>query len=105
MSNPIDGGRRKFLKASAMGVAALPLATLVHQRTVKAMPQAEDDHAHDYVNDAADADHPRYEEGQYCDNCTFWEGEVENGWGECSHPDFTDVLVKDKGWCGVYAPA
>ncbi len=114
MSNPIDNGRRKLLKAGAMGAASIPLASLVASGTAMAripddaedLPEAEDGHAHDYVNVAEDAsDHPRFEQGQYCDNCTFWEGEVKNGWGFCSHPDFSDVLVKDEGWCGVYAPA
>ncbi len=105
MSDSIDGGRRKFLKASAVTAAALPLATLLHQGTVKAKSKAEEDHAHDYVNDAADADHDRYQDGQKCSNCVFWEGEEEDGWGSCSHPSFSDVLVNAEGWCSVYAPA
>ena len=103
MSESTDKGRRRFLKTGAMAVAALPLATLVHQGRVHAMPQAEDGHAHDYVNDGADAEHDAYEEGQRCDNCAFWGGEEDNGWGSCMHPDFSDVLVKDKGWCSVWA--
>lgn len=103
MSEPTDTGRRKFLRTGAMAVAALPLSTLIHQRSVKAMPQAEDGHAHDYVNDPADTDHDAYEEGQRCDNCAFWAGEKDDGWGECQHPDFADVLVKDEGWCSVWA--
>lgn len=98
-----DENRRKFLKTSAMAVAALPLSALVHQRVVKAMPQAEDGHAHDYVNDAADAEgHPQYQEGQRCDNCAFWGGEEDNGWGTCMHPDFSDVLVRADGWCDAW---
>lgn len=103
MTEPTDTSRRKFLKTGAMAVAALPLSTLVHQRDVRAMAKAEDGHAHDYVNDVADADHESYEDGQRCDNCAFWAGESDNGWGECHHPDFSDVLVKDEGWCSVWA--
>ncbi len=103
MTEPTDNGRRKFLKTGAMAVAALPLATLIHQGKVQAMPRAEDGHALDYVNDGADSDHPDFEEDQRCDNCTFWAGEEENGWGGCHHPEFADVLVKDKGWCSAWA--
>ncbi|WP_290652326.1 high-potential iron-sulfur protein [Aquisalimonas sp.] len=104
MTKPTDTGRRRFLKTGAMAVAALPLSTLIHQRSVKAMPQAEDGHALDYVNDAADAaDHPEYEEGQYCHNCAFWAGAEDNGWGQCHHPEFADVLVNEDGWCSVWA--
>ncbi|MBK5943684.1 MAG: high-potential iron-sulfur protein [Halorhodospira halophila] len=113
MSNPIDGDRRKFLKNGAMAVAAIPLATLVTKGTavaglpdgVEDLPKAEDDHAHDYVNDAADTDHARFQEGQLCENCQFWVDYVDGDWGYCEHPNFTDVLVRGEGWCSVYAPA
>ncbi|MBK5943810.1 MAG: high-potential iron-sulfur protein [Halorhodospira halophila] len=102
----IDKSRRTFLKGSAVALAALPLSTLLHQRSARAEPRAEDGHAHDYVNEAADASgHPRYEEGQLCENCAFWGEAVEDGWGRCTHPDFDEVLVKAEGWCSVYAPA
>ncbi len=114
MTDAIDTGRRKLLKAGAMGAAAVPLASLVASGTAMAsvpdgasdLPDAEDGHAHDYVNNAPDAsDHPRYQEGQKCSNCTFWESEVRGSRGYCSHPAFSDVLVNSNGWCGVYAPA
>lgn len=103
MSEKTDEGRRRFLRTSVMAVAALPLSTLVHQRRVQAMPKAEDGHALDYVNDAADADHANYEEGQRCDNCAFWAGEESDGWGTCHHPQFSGVMVNSEGWCSAYA--
>ncbi|MCG5527176.1 MULTISPECIES: high-potential iron-sulfur protein [Halorhodospira] len=106
MDDTIDPNRRRLLQATTLAAAAIPLSALVHQRTATAMPQADDGHAHDYVSDAADAeDHARYESGQRCADCRFWEGEVEDGYGECSHPDFADVLVNGDGWCDVFAPA
>ncbi len=104
MSKETDQSRRKFLKGSAAAVAAIPLATLVTHRRAEAKAKAEDGHAHDYVNDAADAAaHDAYEEGARCDNCAFWAGEQEDGWGGCHHPDFSDVLVRAEGWCDVWA--
>jgi len=98
--------RRVFLRTAALGVAAVPMAKMAfHSPEAKAeMPKAEDGHALDYVNDAADSDHDRYEEGQQCDNCAFWAGEKKDGWGGCHHPDFQNVLVAAEGWCNVYAP-
>lgn len=86
-----------------MTVAALPLATLIHQRRVQAMAKAEDGHALDYVNDAAESDHPDREEGQRCETCAFWAGEEEDGWGGCHHPEFSDVMVNASGWCSAWA--
>ncbi|ABM63141.1 high-potential iron-sulfur protein [Halorhodospira halophila] len=106
MTESIDHNRRRLLQASTLMAAAIPLSALVHHRTATAAPQADDGHAHDYVGDAADAeDHARYQAGQQCQDCRFWEGEVEGGYGECSHPDFADVLVSADGWCDVFAPA
>ena len=103
MSNPSESGRRRFLKVTALAAAALPLGALIKPQRVIAMAKAEDGHALDYVNDAADAaDHPQFEEGQRCDNCVFWMGEEQNGWGRCQHPQFDDVLVRDKGWCSTW---
>ena len=100
MSDSTNHGRRRFLAGSAAVVASIPVAALVHQRRAVAAERAEEGHAHDYVHDAADAaDHPDYEEGERCDNCAFWAGEQDNGWGGCHHPDFQDVLVRAGGWC------
>lgn len=106
MTNPRDKGRRRFLKTTALAVAALPLGALIHPQRVIAKAKAEDGHAHDYVNKAADAaDHPKYQKGQTCDTCVFWQGEAEKGWGDCQHPDFADVLVKAEGWCSQWVKA
>ncbi len=87
-------------------VASVPVAGLLAHGAARAAPRAEDGYAHSYVSDAADAaDHARYEEGQRCAECRFWEGEVEDGYGDCTHPDFAEVLVNADGWCDVFAPA
>lgn len=104
MTEPTDSGRRRFLRAGILTVAALPLATVVRQQTVRAMPQAEAGHALNYVNDASNADPDAgYQEGQRCDNCAFWAGQEQDGWGQCHHPQFADVMVRAGGWCSGYA--
>ena len=108
MADTTNPGRRRFLRRTAVTLAALPVAGIVfqpHRQARADRPRAEDGHAHDYVNHAADAsDHPEFQEGNICENCAFWSGEVENGWGGCHHPDFADVLVNANGWCDAYAP-
>ena len=100
-----DKSRRVFLKTAALSVAAIPMAKMAfHSPEARAdMAKAEDGHALDYVNDGADSDHPDYSDGERCDNCVFWSGEKENGWGGCNHPSFSDVMVNAKGWCSIYA--
>ncbi len=110
MSEDFDNARRNFLRAAVATAAAVPAAGLglyaaSRPALAEDLPQAEDGHAHDYVNDVADTDHDAYEDGQLCENCTFWTGEEEDGWGGCQHPDFMDVLVAAEGWCSAYAPA
>jgi hypothetical protein len=98
--------RRRFLRSALAIGAAVPLAGVGFGRPARAeenKPRAEDGHALDYVSDAADAaDHELYEEGQACENCIFWTGEVADGYGGCQHPDFEDVLVNARGWCAAY---
>ena len=106
MHEKTDPDRRRFLRRAAVTIATIPVASLVlhpQRRALADKPEAEDGHAHHYVNDAADADHDNYEEGELCENCAFWAGEERNGWGGCHHPDFQDVLVNADGWCSVYA--
>ena len=110
MPDDTSKSRRTFLRGAALTLAIAPVAGVSFTGGRKALaedrPKAEDSHAHDYVNDASDAsDHELYEENQLCENCVFWDGEVENGWGGCNHPDFLDVLVNAEGWCDAYAPA
>jgi len=96
--------RRAFLRRAAAIAAALPFAGLAaHPGRAQDDPRAEDGHAQNYVNNAPDADHPRYAEGQQCANCVFWQGE-DAEWGGCQHPEFRNVQVSRNGWCSAYAP-
>lgn len=104
MSGAPDKSRRKFLKTGAVAVATISVATLATEKKAFAQTKAEDGHAHDYVNDAANAQgHDKFQEGANCENCAFWAGEEEDGWGGCHHPDFSGVLVNSNGWCSQWA--
>ncbi len=103
--------RRRFLKGTAAGLAALPAAGVA--LSVPGNVRADDDlerlseddpaaQALAYVHDAADADDPAYEEGQTCANCALYT-DVDGEWGRCSV--FPGKLVAAAGWCNVWVQA
>jgi hypothetical protein len=105
MYDKIDTARRALLsKLAALGaIAPLTGVAITAGSPAAADERAEDGHAHDYVNDAADAaDHRRYREGSLCSNCIFWQGGDEE-WGGCQHPAFRNVEVNANGWCNAWA--
>ncbi|WP_024329852.1 high-potential iron-sulfur protein [Thioalkalivibrio sp. ALR17-21] len=97
MSDKTDISRRTFLRRASAAVAAIPVVSMTGMSVAKAKPMAEDGHAHNYVADAANADHPDYSEGERCDNCAFWDGN-----GGCHHADFQGVNVSANGWCDAW---
>lgn len=104
MTDTPDSLRRAFLRRAAGAAAILPLTGLAANRAAaQDEPRAEDGHAQNYVQNAEDADHARYEEGQMCSSCVFWRGD-DAEWGACQHPEFRDVLVASNGWCAAFAP-
>lgn len=100
--------RRKFLKTTALGVAAAPFAGIaVHSGSVRAESErlSESDEAAEavnYVHDSGEADDPAFEDGQACANCALFSDESD-GWGSCSV--FPDKRVSEDGWCNAYASA
>lgn len=104
MTDTTNPERRAFLRRAAGIAATLPVAGLAAQAArAQDEERAEDGHAQNYVTNAADADHPRYEDGQVCSGCVFWNGD-DAEWGACRHPQFRNVLVAANGWCSAYAP-
>ncbi|MDR5894136.1 MULTISPECIES: high-potential iron-sulfur protein [Halomonas] len=92
--------RRDFMRNSLMGLAALPLGAGILSKSAFADtlprldPGADQAQALNYVEVAADAaDHPAYEEGEYCDNCMFFQAGTEG----CTL--FPQNSVEPKGWC------
>lgn len=95
-----NNSRRKFMRHSLLGIAALPLgASLLSSRAFAqdlepldpSAPQAE---ALNYVKVAQEAsDNAAYEDGEKCSNCMFFQ-EANNG---CQL--FPQNSVEPEGWC------
>lgn len=88
MADTINQGRRRFLKTSALGVAAVPFTGLMLQQQVARadLPRlSEDDdiaRSLDYRHDATEVTHSRYQDGQSCGTCALWAG-GDADWGAC----------------------
>lgn len=104
-----DASRRRFLKTTVLGLAALPLASLPFQGKARAdeeLPPLDEESATaqavSYVHDA-DADAPEErQEGHYCNNCALYN-EVNEEWGRCAI--FPGTVVAAEGWCSAWTPA
>ena len=95
-----NSSRRSFLKKGMFGLAALPLGmgVMTSKAFAASLPPLPEDNPQakglNYVKVASDAaDHNKFEEGQYCDNCMFWQPDT-NG---CTL--FQGFSVEAKGWC------
>ena len=101
----IDQQKRRLLKLSVMGVAAVPLGALVVQRGVLAedVPHLSEDDptakALSYVHDAASAPAGKRKEGTLCKNCNLIQSQ-EGEWRPCSI--FPGKLVNENGWCAAW---
>ncbi|ASK20166.1 high-potential iron-sulfur protein [Halomonas sp. N3-2A] len=92
--------RRKFIRNSVMGLAALPLGAGILSKTAFAQelprldPSNSTAQALNYVEVASNAsDHPAYEEGELCSNCMFFNAETAG----CQL--FPQNSVEAGGWC------
>ncbi len=92
--------RRKFMRNSLMGLAALPLGAGILSKAAFAQslprldPSSSNAQALTYVEVASEAsDHPAYSENEYCDNCMFFTADNEG----CQL--FPQHSVEPKGWC------
>ncbi|MWJ27579.1 high-potential iron-sulfur protein [Halomonas sediminis] len=92
--------RRKFMRNSLMGLAALPLGAGILSKAAFAQtlprldPSSSNAQALNYVEVASEAsDHPAYSEGEFCNNCMFFVEENEG----CQL--FPQNSVEPQGWC------
>lgn len=92
--------RRDFMRNSLLGLAALPLGAGVPSQRAFADslprldPGAPEAQALNYVTNASDAsDHPAFVEGEFCDNCMFFQAANEG----CQL--FPEYSVEPRGWC------
>jgi len=99
-----DISRRRFIRLTATGVAALPFAgTLVGSSAEAAEPLSESDpqaSALKYKTDATKAAE-RKDATAFCNNCNFYTGKSGEATGPCSI--FGSKLVTAKGWCMSWA--
>ena len=114
MNSSNSNDRRRFLKLSAMGLATLPIASLVYRDGVAGdLPLVEESDpqaaALGYVHDATTVDTAKFpkragEAGakQFCYNCNLYQGQGEEGAGPCSI--FPGKSVKAAGWCNAWVP-
>ena len=99
--------RRRFLKAGAAGVVAVPLtAGSLPIRAQEAVALTEDDataQALGYKADATTVDSAKYATyaaGQNCGNCLQFQGKDGDSSGLCAI--FPGKLVARGGWCQVW---
>ena len=96
--------RRRFLRLTAAGVAALPLCggCLVHRARAQERVAEDNELAQrlGYKHDASEVDpneSPGYQEGHICANCRLYHGAEGDEWGPCDI--FGGMLVNTNGWC------
>ena len=99
-----DNSRRRFIKLTAIGLAAAPFANALLSGAASAAdavsesdPQAT---ALGYVADATKAA-KRTEATAVCSNCNFYSGKAGEASGPCAL--FQGKLVTAKGWCTAWA--
>lgn len=101
---PSENSRRRFIKLTAIGLAAAPFANALLLEAAKAAdtvnetdPQAT---ALGYKHDAATAD-KRKDTSATCGNCSFYSSAAGEAHGPCAL--FQGKLVAASGWCTAWA--
>ena len=99
-----DNSRRRFIRLTAIGLAAAPFANALLSGTVHAAdtvsetdPQAA---ALGYKADATKAE-KRTDATALCNNCNFYSGKAGEASGPCAL--FQGKLVAANGWCTAWA--
>jgi hypothetical protein len=98
--------RRTLLKGALLGVAAVPVASLLNPAEAapgKVDPNSPQAKSLGYVEDATKVDakaNPNYKAGQVCSNCLQATGKPGDAQVPCNI--FAGQLVNAKGWCKVY---
>ncbi|MBK8183928.1 MAG: high-potential iron-sulfur protein [Candidatus Competibacteraceae bacterium] len=103
-NNVTDNSRRRFIKLTAIGLAAAPFANALLSGTATAAePIAETDPlaaAMKYKADAAQST-DRKDATAHCANCALYTGAAGDATGPCTI--FQNKLVTANGWCTAWA--
>ena len=127
--NLINNNRRSFITLSAVGLAVVPLGSLLASKTAEARGSSgvpgtskeiaklpENDKqaiALGYRADANLVDVTKYKrgEGQSCQNCLLYSGSPDEEWGPCAIFSYRidpvlhkNYVVSAKGWCKSWGP-
>ena len=125
--NVIDSNRRSFMTVSAIGLAVVPLGSLlvsgnaearrgVTGETTEIPKLPENDKqaiALGYREDANLVDATKFNRGkdQSCQNCQLYSGSPGEEWGACAIFSYRidprlnrNYVVSAKGWCRSWAP-
>lgn len=99
-----DNSRRRFIKLTAMGLAAAPFVNALLTATVSAAELISETDplaaAMKYKADATKAPE-RKDATQTCANCALYTGKAGDASGPCSI--FQGKLVTAQGWCSAWA--
>jgi hypothetical protein len=126
--NLIDNSRRSFISLSAIGLAVVPLGSILLSRNAEArgggvtgatteiakLPENDEQAmALGYRADASLVDTTQFKRGedQFCQNCQLYSGSLNKEWGPCAIFSYrTDpvlhknYVVSAKGWCRSWGP-
>ena len=127
--NLINNNRRSFITQSAIGLAVVPLGSLLASRNAEArgsggvigpskeiakLPENDKQAiALGYRADANLVDGTKYKrgEGQSCENCLLYSGSPDEEWGPCAIFSYRvdpilhkNYVVSAKGWCKSWGP-
>lgn len=111
--NCSDKSRRRFLKISALSMAAAPLGNLLLQGSAGAedLPKLDESdpaaQSLGYVHDATKADVKKFPKRagpdgatEFCKNCQLYSGAAGQEWGSCGI--FAGKQVNANGWCNAW---
>ena len=93
--------RRRFLKLSAAGLAAMSAARIAQAQTAQKVDEnSEAAKALDYHNNASRVTNPKRKKDEFCHNCQFFQGKSSDAWAPCLILGAKEVA--NKGWCTTW---
>jgi anaerobic selenocysteine-containing dehydrogenase len=103
-TNASNLNRRRFIKITAAGLAAVPFATALLSGSAEAVDAVSESDSMavglGYKTDATKASN-RKDNAAACGNCSLYSGKLGAADGPCSV--FGGKLVNVKGWCSAWA--
>lgn len=96
--------RRRFVGTAGSATALAGAGLLPEPGRAGELPRVSEDgaiaKALNYVHDAQTVDAAKRLSDQYCSNCVFFAGSVDNDWAGCDL--FPGKAVAARGWCSAW---